>query len=147
MRDIEYVYTLGMDEDEVDERLREEAAGVLSLADGGTAYAVPVSHYYDGESLFFRFGDDDHSEKLAFAESTTEASFVVFGVEDRGVSWSIVATGTLREFPDYEREDYDAAELNDRFGPIRVFDETVEDVEIRLFELQIATLTGRKTSE
>jgi hypothetical protein len=145
MDHVQFVYTFGMDESEVEERLRSEAAGVLSLADDGTAYGVPVHHYYDGESLYFRLGDDDHSKKLSFVETTTEASFVLFGVEEPE-SWSVLVTGALRELSESERETFDAATINDRFGPFRVFDEPIDDVELAMFEMEIESVTGRRTS-
>lgn len=146
MEDIEYVYTSGMTEPEVDDRLRENGAGVLSLARDGTAYAVPVSYYYDGESIFFRLGDDDHSRKLEFAGATDEACFVVYGVDEPDESWSVVVTGTLREVPD-DDVTYDAAEINERFTSVRVFDEAVDELDLVLFELRIAEIAGRRTAE
>jgi hypothetical protein len=145
MDHIQFVYTFGMDESEVEERLRSEAAGVLSLADDGTGYGVPVHHYYDGESLYFRLGDDDHSKKLSFVETTAKASFVLFGVEEPE-SWSVLVTGTLRELSEEEREAFDAATINDRFGPFRVFDEPIDDVELAMFEMEMESVTGRRTS-
>ncbi|SFR69718.1 hypothetical protein SAMN04487947_3669 [Halogeometricum rufum] len=144
MDHIQFVYTFGMEESEVEERLRSEVAGVLSLADDGTAYGVPVHHYYDGESLYFRLGDDDHSKKLSFVETTTEASFVLFGVEEPE-SWSVLVAGTLRRLTGEEREAFDAAEINEDFGPFRVFDEAVDEVELELFEMEISSVTGRQT--
>lgn len=147
MDQIEYVYTFGMSDEEVDERLRSESAGVLSLADDGVAYGIPVSHHYDGDSLLFRLSNDRDSKKLDIAETTTEASFVLFDTDGSDVSWSVVATGSLRRLSEDEREAYDAAELNERFGPLRVFDENIDDIDIVLYEMEIASLLGRRTDE
>ncbi|MDS0295579.1 pyridoxamine 5'-phosphate oxidase family protein [Halogeometricum luteum] len=147
MDSIEYVYTFGMSDEEVDERLRSESAGVLSLADDGVAYGVPVCHYYDGDSLLFRLSDDEDSRKLDVAEATTEASFVLFDAAGRDVSWSVVATGSLRRLSEEERAAYDATELNERFGPLRVFDENVDEIDLVLYEMEITTLLGRRTDE
>lgn len=146
MDHIEFVYTFGMDEAEVEDRLHSEVAGVLSLADEGRAYGVPVHHHYDGGSLYFRLGDDDHSRKLAFAETTEEASFVLFGVEEPE-SWSVLVTGAFGRLPEEERAAFDEAEINERFGPVRVFDEAIDEVELALYELTIETVTGRRTSD
>lgn len=146
MEHIEYVYTTGMTESEVDERLRESEAGLLALAKEGVAYAVPVSYHYDGASIYFRLSDDDRSEKLEFVESTERACFVLFGVEKSEASWSIVVTGVLRAFPDTEEEEYDPAVLNDRFGPLRVFGEAIDEIELVLFEMRIEGITGRRTT-
>lgn len=145
MEDIEFVYTIGMTDEELGEYLRESRAGVLSLADGGRAYGVPVSHYFDGSSLFFRLSDDDESRKLAFAATTEEASFTCFDAEAPGESWSVLAGGPLRELDESERAAFDPATLNRAFGELRVFDEATADVELRLFELDVERLTGRRT--
>lgn len=144
MRDVEYVYTGGMTETEVDDRLRSSETGVLSLADGGRAYAVPVSYHYDDGSIFLRLGDDDHSEKLELVETTEEACFVVYGVDEPDESWSVVVTGTLREVPD-DDEAYDPTEINERFSSLRVFDEAVDELDVVLYELRISEVTGRRT--
>ncbi|QIB74395.1 pyridoxamine 5'-phosphate oxidase family protein [Halogeometricum borinquense] len=146
MDHIEFVYTLGMTDEEIEKRLQTETAGVLSLADEGRAYGVPVSHHYDGESLFFRLGDDDHSKKLEFVETTKEACFVLFGV-DGDDSWSILVAGTLSELSGDERKEFDAATINDWFGSFRVFDEAIDEIELTLFEMEISSVTGRKTGE
>lgn len=146
MEHVEFVYTIGMTEAELGEYLTGSRAGVLSLADGDRAYGVPVSHYFDGSSLFFRLSDDDDdSRKLDFVEATEEATFVCFGVEGPGESWSVLAAGPLRELDAAEREAFDPATLNRAFGDLRVFDETTQDLELRLFELDVERLTGRRT--
>lgn len=140
MRHVQYVYTFGMDEAAVERRLREEPAGVLALADGGAAYAVPVSHRYEEGSLYLRLSDDGDAEKMAFVAATTEACFTLYGVED-GDSWSVVARGELRAVD----EDPEAARINEWFDDFRVFDEAVEDVDVAVYELRIRELTGRQT--
>jgi hypothetical protein len=138
---VEFVYTAGMDEEELDEWLREGETGVLALADGGRAYAVPVSYYYDGEALFFRLGDDAHSKKLDFVETTAEACFLRYGLDGED-SWSVIATGQLRRDDDA----LDAETINERFTSLRVFDEAIDDLELVMFRLDIETLTGRRTT-
>ena len=143
MDHISYVETLGMTETELGEHLREVEAGVLSLADGGEAYAVPVSFRYDDGRLLLRLTDDGDSEKLAFARATDSATFVAFG-QDGTDSWSVLARGPLVELDD-EETDALLAEP-DPFGAVRVFDEAVTDIEIRVFELEAESLTGRRTA-
>ncbi|ESP89986.1 pyridoxamine 5'-phosphate oxidase family protein [Candidatus Halobonum tyrrellensis] len=146
MDQIEYVYTAGMTESEVDERLRESEAGVLSLADGGDAYAVPVSFHYDGASLHFRLGDEGDGRKFEFADATDRASFVLFDA-DGDDSWSVVAAGPLDRLSDAEADEYDAATLDERFGSLRVFGESVEETDLALYELRVEEVTGRRTVE
>jgi hypothetical protein len=135
-----YVYTFGMTDAEVDETLAANDTGVLSLADDGTPYAVPVSYHYDGESIWLRLSDDGDSEKMAFLESTTEPCLLVYGVEGDH-SWSILIRGELRRDDDA----FDLAALRESFGPLRIFDENIDEVDLALFELVPRELTARRT--
>ncbi len=140
MEHVEYVYTFGMDETELERKLEESDTGVLSLARDGDAYALPVSFHYDGERILLRFGVEEGSEKVSFVETTDTASFVVYEATGEE-SWSILAQGSLVPAPDTLNE----AEINERFVPLRVFDESLGDVEPELYELRIESVTGRKT--
>lgn len=148
MEHIEYVYTLGMTDAEIEERLWEHDAGVLGLANDGRAYVVPVSYYYDGDrgSVFFRLGDDDHSRKLEFVTTTEEASFLIYGVEAPGASWSVLTTGRLQELPEAERAEFDPETVNERFGPLRVFDEAIDGIDLVFYELDVTSIVGRRTT-
>jgi hypothetical protein len=143
MEHISYVETIGMNERELEEHLGGTNAGVLALADGGEAYAVPISFRYEGGRFLLRLTDDGDSEKLAFARATESATFVAFG-QDGNDSWSVLARGPLVEVGEVEREAL-LADL-DTFGPARLFDETVTEVEVRVFELEVESLTGRRTA-
>ncbi|MGM0717617.1 MAG: pyridoxamine 5'-phosphate oxidase family protein [Halobacteriota archaeon] len=150
MEHIEYAYTLGMDDEETEERLRTSETGVLSLSKGSDAYAIPLAHYYDGNGLYFRLGVTDGSTKQDFLEATETANYVLYGAEStdepQGLdSWSIVVTGQLVELAETEHERFDTAEINRHFSPIRVFDEVIEDMEITIVELDIDTIAGRTT--
>jgi nitroimidazol reductase NimA-like FMN-containing flavoprotein (pyridoxamine 5'-phosphate oxidase superfamily) len=145
MDHIQYRYTAGMTDSEVDRRLEEGRAGVLSLARGDEAYAVPVSYHWDDRTVFFRLGtEDDDSRKLDFIDATETASFLVYDLEGED-SWSVLATGPLRAIPDPAAAGYDAATMNDRFAPLRMFDETIPDVELVLYAMDVRELTGRRT--
>lgn len=142
---IEYVYTFGMDDDDIVEALETNDVGVLSLASDGAAYAIPVSFYHDGSSLYLRLTSDGPSKKLSYVDDTIEACFVLYAVEPPDSSWSIVATGPVRELSDAEREEFDDATVNERFSEPRIFDEEIDAVEWSIYELEIEELTGRKT--
>jgi hypothetical protein len=142
MEHINYVYTVGMDESDVERLLEAAETGVLSLADGGRAYAVPVHCQYHAGTVYFRLSDDGDSEKLAFLDATTEACFVVYRATN-GESWSILVRGPVDAVGDVEEDD--AAAINDRFGPVRLFDEDVGDTGVELFELDAESVTGRRT--
>lgn len=139
MKHVEFVYTVGMDEEAVGEYLSRAETGVLSLAWESEAYGVPVHVHFDGDAVFVRLGEHEGSEKMAFVEETEAASLVVYGAED-GASWSVVVRGAL-----VREGDASAAELNERFGPMRVFGETVQDLEPTIYRFDAASVTGRRT--
>ncbi|MFC7137934.1 pyridoxamine 5'-phosphate oxidase family protein [Halobaculum litoreum] len=139
------VYTAGMTDGEVVRRLRAGETGVLALARADDAYAVPVSYRYVDGAIRFRLADDGHSRKLAFADATAEACFVVYGYEGPRESWSVIATGPIRALS-AEEWGADPADVAERYTPLRVFDEAIEDTELRGYELRIEQITGRRTT-
>jgi hypothetical protein len=141
MEHIEFVYTFGMTEDEMEERLKENRNGVLSLADGGAAYGVPISYHYEDGKLYVRLADHEGSKKMEYVETTTEASFLLYEYREDGSSWSIVALGSLEKVG----EQYDATALNEKFPELRVFDESIGDISPEIFEFSITEVTGRQT--
>lgn len=151
MDNVEYAYTSGMTDAEIDRRLRTSRTGVLALCADADARAVPVAHYYDGDALYFRLGKREDSEKWAALERTETATYVVYDAEptdspDELASWSIHATGRLRELPTSDHDRFDTTEINRRFAPIRVFDEEIAALDIAIVELDVETLTGRTTT-
>lgn len=141
MRDVEFVYTVGMNEDELEAYLRAGRDGVLALADGNDAYATPLNYHYDGDQLLFRVSDDDEvSEKHRFLETTDAATFVLYDVAENE-SWSIHVHGPLREWSGT----VDEATINEWFAPFRLFDEAIQDVDFRMIEMQIESAIGRRT--
>jgi nitroimidazol reductase NimA-like FMN-containing flavoprotein (pyridoxamine 5'-phosphate oxidase superfamily) len=152
MHHVEFSYTTGMDDAELESSLERSQTGVLSLADEGDAYAVPVAHFYDGEHLYFRLGRTPDSRKWEAIAATDTATYVLFGREETAAardleSWSVLVRGALRELPPEEAERFDAATINEHFPAIRVFDEAIEDVEVVILELAIESATGRETLE
>lgn len=142
MDHVEYVYTAGMDRSDIDARLRAGEHGVLGLADGDDAYAVPLSYDYDGDRILLRVSANDDGEKGRFLATTDTATFVCYAASTRE-SWSIQIRGSLRKRDD----DVDEATLNERFQPFRVFDEPVEAVEFSVYELEMEAVAGRSTVE
>ncbi|WP_135853014.1 pyridoxamine 5'-phosphate oxidase family protein [Halorussus salinus] len=140
MEHVEYVHTFGMTDAEVEEYLRDGEVGVLSLADGGDAYAVPVGYHYDGERLLVRLGERDDSTKMDYLENTGTATLVVYENESEADSWSLLVRGKLVELPtETDRE------INEQFEPFRLFGENVADVDAAVFELRMEEVTGRRT--
>ncbi|MFC6733408.1 MULTISPECIES: pyridoxamine 5'-phosphate oxidase family protein [unclassified Haladaptatus] len=142
---IEYTFTEGMSERDVDRMLKSTETGVLALSRGGEAYAIPVAFHYDGERIIIRLGRHQGSEKMAFIETTTQACLTCYDYDPPDDSWSIIARGSLRELTGAERATYDDATVNEAFIPIRIFGEATEELEPALFELEIRELTGRRT--
>ena len=126
MRNVEFVYTLGMDEAEVGEYLSRAETGVLSLAK-------------DGEDVFVRLGEREGSEKLEFLEATTAASLVVYDAGDEE-SWSVLLRGDL-----VREGEASATAINERFGPMRIFGETVQELDAALYRFDVESVTGRRT--
>ncbi len=146
METFNYVYTVGMTDTEVETRLADGNIGVLALADARTAYAVPISYYYDGRSVFFRLTDEPNSRKHTFADTTEEACFALFGA-DTDETWSILVRGPLHEVPDPVARGLDETTLNTELSPIRVFDGDIEGIELVVFELEIDSVVGRQTAD
>lgn len=143
MEHVEYVYTSGMTESEIETYLRAGEHGVLGLAEGDEAYAIPLSYHYDGDRLLLRVSEHDgDSEKGRFLETTETATFVCYEAST-SESWSIHVRGAIRKW----EGDVDETTLNEWFQPFRLFDEAVESVGFSLYDLRMGTVVGRKTAE
>lgn len=143
--DVETLYGVAMTDDEVDGLLYDEGVGLLSLASEDVAYAVPISFGYDGEDAlyFFLIQFGDHSRKVEFAETTEEATFVVYTV-DSSTRWrSVMARGPIDEVTDEEREHMEAA-MYDNALAARLFPYGEPITGITRAVLRIDSLSGRK---
>lgn len=144
MRDIEYTYTVGMDETELEALLRTHRTGSLALADAGEAYAVPVAYHYEDGAVYFRLGEHEDSEKMAFLDTTERACLLLYDYDpDRDTSWSIVVRGALSRVDDVVAVD----ERDPDYAPLRVFGESIEDLDPVAVRLDIDEVTGRRTGE
>lgn len=143
MDNVEYVYTSGMDESDIDDYLRAGEHGVLGLANDNDAYAIPLSYHYDGERFLLRVSEhDDDAEKVLFLDTTETATFVCYGAST-DESWSILVRGPIQRWD----EGVDEATINEWFQPFRLFDERVENIELSIYELRMETVIGRQTVE
>lgn len=145
MKHVNYTYAVGMTDEAVDRRLRENDTGVLSLARDGDAYAIPAAYYYDGTSLLLRLGDHPESDKMRYIESTENACFVVHEKRGEGDAWSVVVNGPLRRLTEDEMDEFTETEINERFPSIWVFDEEIAELEPVILELPLDDVTGRET--
>ena len=147
MEHIEYVYTEGIDEEEISRLLKERGHGVLALARDEDAYAVPVNYQYDGSRLLVQVSDEPESTKVAYAESTETATFIVYEMDEAGNSWSVMIRGEIRPLSAEEQARFTDTEINEQFPPFRLFDEAVPEVEMLIYELNPHEITGRKTTD
>jgi len=140
---VAYLYTTGMDEAAVEQRLTETDTGTLALARDGDAYAVPVAIHWDGERVLLRLGEHPGSEKLEFLAATETATLVCYGYESETESWSVVLRGPVHPLEDAEAA-YDEATINEAFPPLRVFGEDPASLEVGLYVLDPTEVTGRR---
>lgn len=74
--------------------LGRHRVGVIALARGGDAYAVPLFYAYDGQALYFH---SHPGEKDAFLQETHEGCFVVVEVHGDDDWTSVQATGRVEK--------------------------------------------------
>jgi len=146
MEHVEYVYTEGIDKEEISQLLDERGHGVLALARDDDAYAVPLNYLYDGSRLLVRVSDEPESTKMAYAESTETATFIIYEMDEAGNSWSVMIRGEIRPLSAEEQARFTDTEINEQFPPFRLFDEAVPEVEMLIYELNPDEITGRKTT-
>ena len=139
---VEFVYTTGMDEAEVEGYLADATTGTLALADGDEAYALPMAIHWDGTRLLLRLGARPESHKLAFLETTTTATVVCYAYEDPADSWSVLVRGPVVELAG---DEYDDARINELFPPLRIFDEDTAALDPVVYALEPEEITGRRT--
>ena len=86
-----------MSDRDIDNLLDEAGYGILSLADDGDAYAIPVSVGYDGADIYLAFLEmDPPHRKSEFAKATDNACLNVSNIDGRFDWQNIVVTGPLR---------------------------------------------------
>ena len=90
-----------MTEEEIEAVLRTEGYGVLSMADDGVGYGVPLSFgYRDGRLFFVLQRQGQESRKQQFADASEVVSFLVSDVRSRDDWCSVILTGWLRPVDD-----------------------------------------------
>lgn len=85
-----------MNDRKIDDLLDEAGYGILSLADDGEAYALPVSIGYDGEDIYLAFLEiDPPHRKSEFAEATERACLTISDIQGRFNWQNIIVSGPL----------------------------------------------------
>lgn len=153
----EQVFGEAMDESEITRFLHDRGTGVLSLAQDGEAYGVPVSFGYDEPNdrfgLLLGFGED--SRKQSFIDTTERACLTAYEWRSP-VNWrSVVARGQLTRIEEDAFED-----ATDQSGSsaasafltwaktvsLDVFGAPVSDLDLTWYELRVEELTGRRAA-
>jgi nitroimidazol reductase NimA-like FMN-containing flavoprotein (pyridoxamine 5'-phosphate oxidase superfamily) len=139
-----------MSDAEIDAFLGRNETGVLSLAREGEPYSVPVSYGYDAtaRTVYLRLVSTPGSRKRAFLDTDPAATLVVYdeGDADETTYRSVVVAGTLAEI----NPDSLSVEQIQQYGEARrplfeIWGQEKSDLDIRLYELVPAELTGRQT--
>lgn len=133
-----------MSDDEVAEYLYERGHGVLTLADDGTSYGIPISFGYDGEAIYLsliEFGDT--SKKLDFIENTDQACLITYHVETRHVWKSAIVHGTLQPVPEDEFDRVEGVLKDNAWFP-SIFPPNRPITGFHRMVLRIDEATGRK---
>ncbi|MGQ4556248.1 pyridoxamine 5'-phosphate oxidase family protein [Halobellus sp. GM3] len=138
--------TTEMARPEIDERLRDSGAGVLSLTDGAETYAVPEAFGYDGDRLYFQFVTNGDSRKMTFIGTTEIATLTVF--TERPAE-SVVVRGRLVPVPvDEQKRAAMAISENADIPAVNVFPETTpEGLTMEFYQLVPDAYSGRRFNE
>lgn len=131
-----------MDATEIAAFLDERDTGVLSLADGDDAYAIPVSFAADDGDLYFRLGYAPGSQKRRFVDATDHATFVTY--EPTAEGWkSVVAGGRLETLSADSLDTVVQESVRDLDVPYyQVQDRPVDELDQRIVRLDVDRLSG-----
>lgn len=135
-----------MTADETDALLGRHETGVLALARVDDPYAVPISYGYDASDRRFcmRLVSTPSGQKTRFLDDSQQARFVVY--EERGSTYrSAVATGRLELVPRSALTPDRVAQFGTAKRPLfEMWDETRDELDIQLYELDPDELSGRR---
>jgi hypothetical protein len=131
-----------MTDSEVDAFLREQGTGILALADGGRAYAIPISFGYEtGRAVFAYWQFSPESEKDEYTEATDRACLTVYDVASDREWRSVIARGPLRELSADEWADLGGLIDDNAFSPNFTGVRT-RHLSITGYELRMGEATG-----
>ena len=101
--DTERMRGVSMSATEIDSFLYEQGHAILSVANNGDAYAVPVSFGYDGDGIFlYLIQFDGQSKKLDFSAGTGTVCLTGYDVKNRSEWECVLICGTLEPVPESE---------------------------------------------
>ncbi len=94
-----------MDRNRIDEYLKSQKVGILSLTDGEAPYGIPLAYSYDGDYIYLTLGPQ--GRKMDYIQKNGKACFTVydvppeFGMAD--MSWtSVICDGEIHQVTDPE---------------------------------------------
>lgn len=131
---------------EAESMLRTHGHGTLSLADGGEAYAVPMSYGYDGDCYFVFRQPGEQSRKLTAIQATDRAALLVTDIRSKHDWASVLAEGPVEEVPDAEWDSLRAALEGNAWFP-SLFSETDPMQRFRGYRLVPERVTGRRGAD
>lgn len=145
MGDVTDLHGTEMSERAIGSFLRGQGTGLLALASGSDAYAVPISFGYDDgpRRLYFdlvQFGEE--SRKVDYAADTTEACFVTYDVQSRFDWRSVIARGPLSDVPESDHEQMDVVMADNAWFP-SLFPPTEPMTGVRRTVMRLQSVTGR----
>lgn len=133
-----------MDATEIAQFLHSQDVGVLSLADDGDAYGIPISFNYrkKNQRVYFRMGFAAGSRKREYLDTTDHASFEVHERTDAGWT-SVVASGPLVEVASDEVGTQVVQSVEQLQIPyFQVFRSPPEDLDFSIVYLDVETVRG-----
>lgn len=136
-----------MAEPAVDQLLRERGIGVLSLANDGVPYGVPLSFGYDDDRAYFLFaGHTEAGRKVRYAEASDEASLLVFDIGSDDAWRSAIVRGPFGRVTPDEWDTAREAMADNAYRPDLLTDVDPRQ-DPRVWVLEAAEKSGRTTDE
>lgn len=136
-----------MDEQEVEQFLREQGVGVLAVSDRDLPYVIPISFGYDGGSclyfIYLLFGEESKKESLS--ERVEMARFLVYSAQSMYEWRSVILTGKLKEV---QKEGWDELQtaMKNAWHP-NLFSTATPTRGIKGYQFRITDETSLKHSE
>ncbi|WP_255191313.1 pyridoxamine 5'-phosphate oxidase family protein [Natronobeatus ordinarius] len=129
--------------------LADRGHGVLSLANEGVGYGIPLSYGYDAltDRCIMQFVTGQEGRKREFLETSETVTLATYEYESDGTWQSVIATGTLRPLSNDEVADRAAAIFFSQAANADTHTRlAAEGAETEWYALEIETLVGRESA-
>lgn len=137
---------VSMADDAIDEFLGARQTAVISLSDGDSPYAVPITYRFDPDerTFYFRLVYAPGSEKRRFLPDVPEARLVVYE-EDDPTYQSVIAVGAPAEVDTSTLSPEEVTQFGKTSRPLfEMWQESKANLDVRLYELDPDRITGRR---